>query len=108
MEPEAMVEELRAVLRAETPEGLRTPGREWPYLLGRVAGLVAFGEKARKKKGLPENLRVLRAERGLTLGEAASLTGVRPGTLSEIERGLRHPHHTTLSRIAAGYGVPVE
>jgi len=51
---------------------------------------------------------VLRAERGLTLREAASLTGVRPGTLSELERGLRHPHDITLSRIATGYGLPVQ
>jgi transcriptional regulator with XRE-family HTH domain len=57
---------------------------------------------------LPTRLRVLRAERGLTLREAAALTDVRPGTLSELERGVRHPHDVTLSRIAKGYGVPVE
>jgi len=51
---------------------------------------------------------VLRAERGLTLREAASKTGVRPGTLSELERGLRHPHDITLSRIARGYNVSIE
>lgn len=57
---------------------------------------------------LPTRLRVLRAERGLTLREAAAMTDVRPGTLSELERGVRHPHDVTLSRIAKGYGVPVE
>src|SRR5215217_142197 len=57
---------------------------------------------------LPTRLRVLRAERGLTLREAASITGVRPGTLSELERGLRHPHDVTLSRIARGYSVSIE
>jgi transcriptional regulator with XRE-family HTH domain len=57
---------------------------------------------------LPTRLRVLRAERGLTLREAAALTDVRPGTLSDLERGVRHPHDVTLSRIAKGYGVPVE
>jgi transcriptional regulator with XRE-family HTH domain len=57
---------------------------------------------------LPTRLRVLRAERGLTLREAAALTDVRPGTLSELERGVRRPHDVTLSRIAKGYGVPVE
>jgi len=57
---------------------------------------------------LPQRLRVLRAERRLTLREAAALTDVRPGTLSELERGLRHPHDITLSRIAKGYDIPIE
>ncbi len=105
-----MVEELRAVLRAETPEELRAPEREWPYLLGRVAGLVAFGAKAKKKKngGLPERLREIRAERGLTLRDAELLVGVSKNALSEIERGARRPHEVTLGKIAKGYGVPVE
>jgi transcriptional regulator with XRE-family HTH domain len=50
----------------------------------------------------------LRAERGLTLREAASLTGVAKETISDIERGLRQPHDPTLAKIAKGYGVPVE
>ena len=57
---------------------------------------------------LAHKLRVLRAERGLTLREAASLTGVAKETISDIERGLRHPHDPTLAKIAKGYGVPVE
>src|SRR5829696_6374063 len=57
---------------------------------------------------LAHRLRVLRAERGLTLREAASLTGVAKETISDIERGLRHPHDPTLAKIAKGYGVPVE
>jgi transcriptional regulator with XRE-family HTH domain len=56
---------------------------------------------------LAHKLRVLRAERGLTLREAASLTGVAKETISDIERGLRHPHDPTLAKIAKGYGVPV-
>ena len=56
---------------------------------------------------LTRKLRVLRAERGLTLREAASEAGVRPATLSELERGRRQPHDLTLSRIAKAYGVPV-
>jgi transcriptional regulator with XRE-family HTH domain len=57
---------------------------------------------------LGHKLRVLRAERGLTLREAASETGVAKETISDIERGVRHPHDVTLSKIAQGYGVPVE
>jgi len=57
---------------------------------------------------LAHRLRVLRAERGLTLREAASLTGVAKETISDIARGLRHPHYTTIAKIAKGYGVPVD
>ena len=57
---------------------------------------------------LPRKLRVLRAERGLTLREAAKLTGVAKETLSDLERGLRHPQDLTLAKIAQGYSLPVE
>ena len=56
---------------------------------------------------LTKKLRILRAERGLTLEKAAELAGVRPATLSELERGRRQPHDLTLSRIAKAYDVPV-
>jgi transcriptional regulator with XRE-family HTH domain len=52
-------------------------------------------------------LRVLRAERGLTLREAEELTGVGKDAISQIERGLRQPHDVTLAKIARGNGVPV-
>ena len=57
---------------------------------------------------LARKLRVLRAERGMTLREAEQLTSVDKDTLSKIERGLRHPYDVTLSKLARGYGVPVE
>src|SRR3954451_13586921 len=57
---------------------------------------------------LRRKLRVMRAERGLTLREAAERTGVDKGTLSMLERGVRRPHDVTLARLAKGYGVPVE
>ena len=56
---------------------------------------------------LARKLRVLRAERGLTLREAEQLTGVDKDTLSKIERGLRHPYDVTLSKLARGYEVNV-
>ncbi|MDP9485834.1 MAG: helix-turn-helix domain-containing protein [Actinomycetota bacterium] len=56
---------------------------------------------------LARRLRVLRAERGLTLRDAEHLTGVDKDTLSKIERGVRHPQDVTLAKIAKGYGVPV-
>jgi transcriptional regulator with XRE-family HTH domain len=56
---------------------------------------------------LPMKLRVLRAERGLTMQEAEEVTGVARETIGELERGLRNPHDVTLSKLAAGYGIPV-
>jgi transcriptional regulator with XRE-family HTH domain len=57
---------------------------------------------------LAQKLRLLRAERGLTLRQAEKRTGVDKDTLSKLERGVRHPYDITLSKIAHGYGVPVE
>jgi transcriptional regulator with XRE-family HTH domain len=57
---------------------------------------------------LARKLRVLRAERGLSQERAAKMIGVAQLTLSELERGKRTPYGTTLSKLAAGYGVPVE
>ena len=57
---------------------------------------------------LARRLRVLRAEQGLTLRQAADRVHVRPATLSDIEHGRSQPHDVTLAKIAKGYGVPVE
>jgi transcriptional regulator with XRE-family HTH domain len=57
---------------------------------------------------LPARLRVLRAREGLTLIEAAGKIGIGRDTLSDLERGNRHPVMPTLAKIAEGYGVPVE
>ena len=53
-------------------------------------------------------LRVLRAERGWTLNQAAERAGVQPETISDAEHGKRRPYTPTLAKIAAAYGVPVE
>jgi len=57
---------------------------------------------------LATRLRVLRAERGLTVREVAELSGVAKETISQVERGERHPYDRTLAKLAKGYGVPVE
>lgn len=56
----------------------------------------------------PAKLRVLRAQRGLTLIQAEEATGVTAETISELERGRRKAYMPTLNKIATGYGVPVE
>src|SRR4051812_18518250 len=53
-------------------------------------------------------LRVLRAERALTIEQAAERAGVTPETISDAERGKRHPYVPTLRKLAAAYNVPVE
>jgi transcriptional regulator with XRE-family HTH domain len=57
---------------------------------------------------LPMKLRVLRAERQLSLREASAQTGVDKVALSRYERGLGRPQDLTLAKIAKGYGVGVE
>jgi transcriptional regulator with XRE-family HTH domain len=56
---------------------------------------------------LPGRLRLARARKGLTLRQAAEVIGVSKDTLSELERGRRHPHPSTLYKIAQGYGVSI-
>ncbi len=53
-------------------------------------------------------LRDLRVERGLTQKQAAELARVSPETLSDLESGKRSPYMPTLTKIARGYGVPIE
>jgi transcriptional regulator with XRE-family HTH domain len=60
------------------------------------------------QRPLAMRLRVLRAERGLSLMEAAERAGIQRQTLALLERGERHPHDPTLAKIAKGYGVPIE
>jgi transcriptional regulator with XRE-family HTH domain len=60
------------------------------------------------EKTLPVRLRVLRAERSLSLRQVENLTGVAKETLSEIERGVRHPQDRTLSKLARGYGISLK
>jgi transcriptional regulator with XRE-family HTH domain len=59
-------------------------------------------------ESLALKLRVLRAERALTIEQAARQAGVTPETISDAERGRRRPYLPTLRKVAAAYGVPVE
>jgi transcriptional regulator with XRE-family HTH domain len=60
------------------------------------------------EESLAMRLRVLRAERGLSLTEAAERAGIQRQTLARWERGERHPHDVTLAKVAKAYDVPVE
>lgn len=56
---------------------------------------------------LAYRLRVARLEKGLTVREAAKVTGVDKATISAVERNKRKPFDVTLSRLAKGYGVSI-
>jgi transcriptional regulator with XRE-family HTH domain len=59
------------------------------------------------QESLARKLRVLRAERGITLQEAEELTGVTRETLGALEHGHRGAYTNTLQKIAEGYGITV-
>lgn len=52
-----------------------------------------------------QKLRVLRAEKGMTLRELADRSGVSKDAISEIERGNRTPRISTLMNLAHGLDV---
>jgi transcriptional regulator with XRE-family HTH domain len=59
------------------------------------------------QESLAERLRVLRAQRGLSLTEASAKIGVNRHTLRDLELGKREPYGPTLRKLAEGYNVPV-
>jgi transcriptional regulator with XRE-family HTH domain len=61
-----------------------------------------------QEKPIGHRLRLLRAERGLTLREAAKRAGVAKETISYIERGETRPSDLTLAKLAKAYDVPLE
>ena len=53
-----------------------------------------------------ENLKQLRRERGLTLGQLAALAGLSKAMLSDIEKGGANPTVNTIWKLANGLKVP--
>jgi transcriptional regulator with XRE-family HTH domain len=60
------------------------------------------------KETLGRKLRMLRAERQLTLRQAAREFGVTRDTIAALEHGERGAHTSTLEKLAEGYGVSVD
>ena len=52
-----------------------------------------------------ERIRVMRAERGMTLRDLEEASGVSKDAISEIERGRRQPRISTIMQLAKGLGV---
>jgi transcriptional regulator with XRE-family HTH domain len=77
-----------------------------------VSGLGIPGtERDRQRmtqKSLADRLRLLRAQRGLTVKDAAQQVGVDRHTLRRIELGTQEAQYPTLAKIADGYSVAVE
>ena len=59
---------------------------------------------SRKGVGM-ERIRVMRAERGMTLRDLEEASGVGKDAISEIERGRRQPRVSTIMQLARGLGV---
>lgn len=55
-----------------------------------------------------KGLRVERARAGLTLHQLSARSGVNPGTISALERGVRRPQMNTIYRLANALGVDVQ
>jgi len=60
------------------------------------------------EKSLAARLRLLRAQRGLSVKDAAEQLRVDRHTLRRIELGTQEAQYPTLAKIAKGYDVPVE
>lgn len=69
----------------------------------RVTQSTASDRRAR----LGERLRELRRERGLTLQDVATRSGLAVSTVSKVERGLMAPTYDRFSQLAEGLGVDI-
>ena len=65
----------------------------------------ALKEKTVKPHGLP-HLRILRQRKGLSIGQLASLTGIRRDTISHLESGRQDPQPYQLRLLARILEVP--
>lgn len=57
-------------------------------------------------KRIGANLKQLRTERNLTLGQLSGLAGISKAMLSEMEKGMGNPTINTIWKIANGLKVP--
>jgi transcriptional regulator with XRE-family HTH domain len=67
--------------------------------------LHASKEKTVKPHGLP-HLRILRQRKGLSIGQLASMTGIRRDTISHLESGRQDPQPYQLRLLARILEVP--
>lgn len=59
------------------------------------------------EEGIGARIRLLRAERGLSLNELARAAEISPGTLSQIERDRASPSMRTLTKVRQALGVGI-
>jgi len=65
----------------------------------------ASKETTVKPRGLP-HLRILRQRKGLSIGQLASMTGIRRDTISHLESGRQDPQPYQLRLLARILEVP--
>ena len=96
---DADLDQLRSVRRLREVDRLNAPGIR--RVLREPVGGGPHAE--RRVDGRP--LRRLRAQRGLSLRQASSVTGLSVSFLSALERGMTGASVTTLRRLTSAYGT---
>jgi len=75
--------------------------------LATISATPTVKREGMEREDLSRRLRVLRAEKGWGLVEAAKIIGISPNTLTDAEHGRRLPSGPTLDKVAKTYGVPL-
>ena len=70
--------------------------------------MIAFTDPGRDAATVATNLRRLMARDGLTYDDVVAATGLDERTIRGLLRCKNNPHARTLTKLAAGLGVPVE
>lgn len=71
------------------------------------APAITEDDSPRRSQLLGQRLKLLRANRGLTIAELAARAGVSGGLISQIERGNSNPSMNTLEKLRAALGANV-
>jgi len=76
-------------------------------LVGTEHAVTPRRDDAETLAAVAEQIRMLRAQRGMSLSALAATAGIGKGSLSEIEHGARNPTLATLYALAGALGVPL-
>lgn len=102
----------RTILRAQRGEPVRAEARDrlalvlGPELYETVPLLTAEEERVARVRAADNVIGNARAERGLSLAQAARAIGIAKGTLANAEHG-EHIYPATAKKIAVAYGLSV-
>ncbi len=95
---------------SEVENGRKSPSLQVVQRLAEALNLemaALFDSSIQERITPGERVRILRAEKGLTLAQLAKTVGIGASYLSEIERGRVNPAPATLGRIAEALGTNI-